>query len=245
MFKMKHNPLGMSDAQCDVSIFVAFLLVIAGASLGGLLAQTAPDPQTHYKHGQGYQHSFDDAEKWAKAFDDPARDAWQKPDQVLNALHLQPTNRVADLGAGTGYFSVRIAKLVPEGKLFSVDIEPDMLRHLRKRAHHENLSVLVPILASAESANLPEPVDLVLVVDTYHHIDNRIAYFSKLKASLRPNGRLAIVDFKADSPEGPPPEHRIPPEEVTSELEAAGYTFVVTHLFLPRQYFLVFQAKTS
>jgi SAM-dependent methyltransferase len=107
------------------------------------------------------------------------------------------------------------------------------------------LSVLVPILASAESSNLPEPVDLVIVVDTYHHIDNRITYFSKLRASLRPNGRLAIVDFKADSPEGPPPEHRIPLEKVTSELEAAGYTLVATHLFLPRQYFLVFHAKTS
>jgi SAM-dependent methyltransferase len=228
-----------------MSVFVALVLVIGDARLGGLLAQTAPDPQTHYKHGQGYQHSFDDAEKWAKAFDDPARDAWQKPDEVLNTLHLQRTDRVADLGAGTGYFSVRIGKLVPEGKLFSVDIEPEMLRHLRQRAHNENLSVLVPILASAESANLPEPVDLVLVVDTYHHIDNRIAYFSKLKESLRPKGRLAIVDFKADSPEGPPPEHRIPPEKVTSELEAAGYTRVATHPFLPRQYFLIFQAKTS
>jgi len=88
-------------------------------------------------------------------------------------------------------------------------------------------------------------VDLVFVVDTYHHIDNRIAYFSKLKTSLRPNGRLAIVDFKMDSPEGPPPEHRIPPEKVTSELEAAGFTLVATHPILPRQYFLVFQAKAT
>ena len=207
-----------------MSICVAIVLVIGGARLGDLLAQTAPEPQTHYQHGQGYQHSFEDAEKWAKAFDDPARDAWQKPDEVLNALHLKRTDRVADLGAGTGYFSVRIAKLVPEGKLFSVDIEPEMLRHLRERAHHENLGVLVPILASAESANLPKPVDLILVIDTYRHIDNRIAYFAKLRASLRPTGRLAIVDFKADSPEGPPPEHRIPPEKITSELEAAGYT---------------------
>ncbi|THD66223.1 MAG: class I SAM-dependent methyltransferase [Bradyrhizobium sp.] len=228
-----------------ISICVAFVLAIGSARLGGLLAQTTPEPQTHYKHGQGYQHSFENAEKWAKAFDDPARDAWQKPDEVLDALHLQRTDRVADLGAGTGYFSARIAKLVPEGKLFSVDIEPEMLRHLRERARHENLGVLVPILASTESANLPEPVDLILVVDTYHHIDNRVAYFSKLKASLRPNGRLAIVDFKADSPEGPPPEHRIPPEKITSELDTAGYTIVATHPFLARQYFLVFQAKTS
>jgi SAM-dependent methyltransferase len=229
--------------RAAMSISVAVLLVAVGARPGDLLAQTAPDPQTHYKHGQGYQHSFDDAEKWAKAFDDPARDGWQKPDEVLSALHLDRADRVADLGAGTGYFSVRIAKLIPEGKLFSVDIEPEMLRYLRQRAHHENLSVLVPILASAESANLPEAVDLVLVVDTYHHIDNRIAYFAKLKASLRPHGRLAIVDFKADAPEGPPPEHRISPEKVTSELEAAGYALVTAYPFLPRQYFLVFQAK--
>lgn len=228
-----------------MSIFVAFVLVIGCPRLGGVLAQTTPDSPRHYMHGQGYQHSFKDAEKWAKAFDDPTRDVWQKPDEVLNALHLQRTDHVADLGAGTGYFSVRIAKLVPEGKLFSVDIEPEMLRHLRERAHHENLSVLVPILASAESANLPEPVNVILVVDTYHHIDNRIAYFSKLKASLLPNGRLAVVDFKADSPEGPPPEHRIPPEKITAELEAAGYTLVATYPFLPRQYFLVYQAKAS
>jgi len=100
------------------SICVAFVLVIGGARLGGLLAQTAPEPQTHYKHGQGYQHSFEDAEKWAKAFDDPARDAWQKPDEVLNALHLQRTDRVADLGAGTGYFSVRIARSYPKESYF-------------------------------------------------------------------------------------------------------------------------------
>src|SRR5512140_3333737 len=93
-----------------VSIFAAFVLLIAGAGLGCGLAQTAADPQAQHKHGEGYQHSFGDAEKWAKAFDDPARDAWQKPDEVLNALHLQRTDRVADLGAGTGYFSVRIAR---------------------------------------------------------------------------------------------------------------------------------------
>ena len=220
-------------------ILIALALVVAGARLGDLLAQT-PSGQIEHEHAddhhmsshsdQGYQHSFGQAEMWAKEFDDPARDAWQKPDEILDALHLEGTSRVADLGAGTGYFSVRIAKRVPEGKLFAVDIEPDMLRYLRERAHHEHLDVIVPILAS---------------VDTYHNIDNRIAYFAKLKAPLRPNGRLAIVDFKADSPDGPPPEHRVSPEKVTAELNAAGYSLVATHQFLPRQYFLVFQSKAS
>ena len=118
-----------------------------------------------------------------------------------------------------------------------------MLRYLDERAHHEHLSMLAPVRASPDNANLPEPVDLVLVVDTYHHIENRTAYFAKLSESLRPNGRLAIIDFKADAPEGPPPRDRISPEKVTAELEAAGYSLLATHQFLPRQYFLVFQRK--
>jgi SAM-dependent methyltransferase len=152
-------------------------LIAAATEIGESLAQTSPTPPIAHKRAdmsshsdRGYQHSFGHAEIWAKEFDDPARDAWQKPDEVLDMLHLEPTARVADLGAGTGYFSVRIAKRIPEGKLFAVDIEPDMLRYLGDRAHHEHLHMLVPVLASAETPNLPEPVDLVLVVDTYHHI---------------------------------------------------------------------------
>jgi SAM-dependent methyltransferase len=212
----------------------------------GALAQTAAEHAGDHGHtDRGYHRSFDNAEMWAKEFDDPARDEWQKPEEVLDALQLERTARVADLGAGTGYFSVRIAKRVPVGKVFAIDIEPDMVRYLRERAQREHLSVLVPVLASAESSNLPEPVDLILVVDTYHHIDHRIGYFARLRESLRPNGRLAIVDFKADSPNGPPLEHRISPEKLTAELNAAGYSLVATHLFLPRQYFIVFQGKAS
>ena len=82
-------------------------------------------------------------------------------------------------------------------------------------------------------------------MDTYHHIDNRVSYFAKLRDSLVPNGRVAIIDFKLDAPEGPPPEFRLPPEKIATELAAAGYSLVETHTFLPRQYFLVFQRKGS
>ena len=197
------------------------------------------------KHGQepGYHHTFGNAETWAKEFDDPKRDAWQKPEAILDALQLAQTARVADIGAGTGYFSVRIAKRVPDGKVFAADVEPDMLRYLGERAHREQLHVLQPVQASADTPNLPEPVDVALIVDTYHHIDDRVEYFSRLKSSLRPGGRLAIVDFKTDAPEGPPPERRIAPEKVIAELEQAGYALVGRHDFLPRQYFLVFQMR--
>lgn len=192
-----------------------------------------------------FHHRFGDAEKWAKEFDNPERDAWQKPEEVVDALKLSPRSAVADIGAGTGYFSVRIAKRIPEGKLFAADVEPDMVRYLGERARREHLANLIPVQAAADTANLPEPADLIFIVDTYHHIGNRMEYFAKLRSSLRPDGRLAIVDFKADSPSGPPAGHRIPPERVTEELKAAGYTLAETPEFLPRQYFLIFRKQAS
>ena len=120
-----------------------------------------------------------------------------------------------------------------------------MVRYLGERARREGLGNVIPVEALADDANLPETADLALVVDTYHHIGHRIAYFSKLKAVLKPGARLAIVDFKADSPNGPPAAYRIPPERVVEELGAAGYELVETHPFLPRQYFLVFRARAS
>jgi SAM-dependent methyltransferase len=230
------------------SILAAASLVLAAQGTSFAQGPAAPPPQhdsagDHSTSGPppGMHHSFGDAEQWSKEFDDPKRAAWQKPDEVLDALKLAPTALVADLGAGTGYFSVRLARRVPDGKVFAVDVEPDMLRFLAERKHREHLPVLEPVQARAGAANLPEPVDLVLVVDTYHHIDDRTAYFAKLGRSLRPNGRLAIIDFKVDAPDGPPPQFRMPPEKVTAELEAAGYRLVETHPFLPRQYFLVFR----
>jgi SAM-dependent methyltransferase len=217
-------------------------VAVVGTWVAGGASMAADNP---HQHLGGFHHSFSQAEVWAKEFDDPSRDAWQKPDQVLDALTLDRKALVADIGAGTGYFSVRLAKRVPEGKVFAIDVEPDMLRYLSERAHREHLNNVFPVVANQESPNIPEPVDVILVVDTYHHIDDRAAYFSRLKKSLRPQGRLAIVDFKPDSPEGPPPEHRIPAEKVTEELKAAGYSLVAAHSFLPRQYFLVFTASGS
>jgi SAM-dependent methyltransferase len=226
-----------------VGFAVVLMSAAAAQTTVPMQQQHVGDHNTGSRPGMETHHSFGDAEKWTKKFDDPQRDAWQKPEEVLDALHLKRTNKVADIGAGTGYFSVRIAKRVLDGKVFSVDIEPDMLRYLGERAHREHLSVLMPVRATADSPNLPEPVELVLVVDTYHHIENRTAYFAKLRDSLAPNGRVAIVDFKADAPDGPPPRDRLPPEGTTAELNAAGYSLVETHTFLPRQYFLIFQRK--
>lgn len=225
---------------------LAAVLAIAwgGMAAHDSIAQTASEPAAgHDRSSEALHRRFEDADKWAKEFDNPEREAWQKPEEILDALQLKRTSTVADIGAGTGYFSVRIAKRVPEGKIFAADIEPDMVGYLGERARREHLINLAAVQTSTDDAHLPEAVDVVLVVDTYHHIGGRPQYFAKLKSSLRPEGRLAIVDFRMDSPNGPPARYRVPPETVTKELDAAGYSLVETFPFLPRQYYLVFRKR--
>jgi SAM-dependent methyltransferase len=187
------------------------------------------------------EHRFANAEAYAKVFDSPARDAWQMPDRVISTLDPKPGTTVADIGAGTGYFAARLAKSPAAPRVYGVDIEPAMVEHLKARSAREHLPNLVPVLASAASPNLPAPVDLVLVVDTYHHIADRVTYFRTLQGSLKPGARLAVIDFRKESPEGPPPEFRFPPEQITKELQEAGFRLVARHDFLPRQHFLVYE----
>jgi SAM-dependent methyltransferase len=205
--------------------------------LGIALCAGVTQAQTPHTH----QHEFKDAERWAHVFDDPARDAWQKPHEVIQALALAPEARVADLGAGTGYFSARLANMLPKGRIYAADLEPDMVRHLGERAKREGLANLVPVASAPDDARLPELVDLVLLVDVYHHIDARVRYFEKLRASLRPGGRVAIIDFRLDAPVGPPRAARVPPEQVEAEMKRAGFVPAAEHGFLPYQYFLVFR----
>jgi ubiquinone/menaquinone biosynthesis C-methylase UbiE len=191
-------------------------------------------------------HSFEDVPKWTKVFDDPARDEWQKPQALVQALKLTPGARVADLGAGTGYFSRYLSISVGnEGTVFAVDTEPNLVVHLRERAEHENTPNVIPILASADNPRLPAAsVDVVLIVDTYHHVDARRDYFRRLQRSLTRNGRVAIVDWhKRDLPVGPPPSHKLAREQVLEEMTAAGYVLVEEPPVLPYQYFLIFRPR--
>ena len=194
----------------------------------------AQAPHTH-------RHGFGDAEKWAHVFDDPERDAWQKPHQVIQALALKPDAIVADIGAGTGYFAARLASMLPKGTVYAVDIEPAMVKYLGERAQREGLGNLKPVAGLPGDPRLPAKADLILLVDVYHHIEDRGRYFRGLAASLKPGGRLAVIDFRLDSPNGPPKEARIAPERVKAEMKGAGYTLAEEHGFLPNQYFLVFR----
>lgn len=212
--------------------------VLLFAAIAGTLILSRPclaqSPETH-------RHRFHDADKWAKVFDDPARDAWQKPHEVIVALGLAPDALVADVGSGTGYFAARLSHRVPRGRVYGVDTEPEMVKHLAARAKREGLANLVSLAGAPEDPRLPEKVDLVLMVDVYHHIADREKYFRKLQGSLKPAGRIAIIDFREDAPMGPPKRERISGERVRAELEQAGYALAEAHDFLPNQYFLVFR----
>jgi cyclopropane fatty-acyl-phospholipid synthase-like methyltransferase len=196
----------------------------------------AQSPHTH-------EHSFSGAEQWAHVFDDPKRDAWQKPHEVIQALAIKPDAVIADIGSGTGYFAVRLANMVPKGRVYGVDVEPDMVKYLAERAQREKRDNLVAVAGAPDDPRLPEKVDLILMVDVFHHIGDRARYFGKLRGSLKPGGRIAIIDFRMDSPDGPPKSARIAPQRVIAELKGAGYRLAKEPDFLPNQYFLVFQPQ--
>jgi ubiquinone/menaquinone biosynthesis C-methylase UbiE len=220
------------------------------ASPAGAQHSTMPAGTSHEEHlaqlktqADHFAHRFDNPDELAKTFDDPAREAWQMPSRVIDALQIAPGQIVADIGAGTGYFTVRLARAAAKPKVYAVDIEPSMIEHLRHRVSVEGLTNAIAVQAAADATNLPEPVDLALIVDTYHHIPNRVEYFTTLKTSLKPGARVAIVDFRKGAPTGPPEEFRFTPGQISAELAKAGFSLQASHEFLPRQIFLIFTVK--
>jgi cyclopropane fatty-acyl-phospholipid synthase-like methyltransferase len=194
-------------------------------------------PSTDHSHAHGTHHTFSDADAWTKVFDDPARDEWQRPDDVLRALELEPSMIVADIGAGTGYFAVRLARKVPGGEVIATDVEPDMVRFLNDRAHREKLPNLRAIPAPLTASGLAaESVDRILIVHVWHHLSDRVDYARDLAAALRPGGKLFIVDFTLTASRGPPAKLRIAPEQLIKELEEAGLAAKVSLIGLPDQY---------
>jgi len=150
---------------------------------------------------------------------------------------------IADIGSATGYFPVRFARACPRGLVIGADIEPDMVYYLNDRARKEGLSNLVSVLAAPEDPHLPMVVDVVFICNTYHHIDGRVGYFTRLKEQLRTDGQVAVVDYRPSSKLGPP--HKLASKVVESEMIEAGYEVAERHDFLPEQYFLVFRVRSG
>lgn len=180
-------------------------------------------------------------------FERSGRDEWQKPDEVIEALHLKPGMAIADIGAGTGYFSRRFSKAVgPAGKVYAVDIDTQILGYLRKTAAKDHLDNIETIVSKPEDPLLPpHSVDIAFFCDTTHHIADRVTIYRKVAEALTPGGRLVVID---DSPKAPHHPHLasqlIPRWEALQEATKAGFKKVQEFKFLlPRQYFLVFQRK--
>jgi ubiquinone/menaquinone biosynthesis C-methylase UbiE len=196
-----------------------------------------PGPAHPHAH-HDMHHRFEKADQWAPIFDDPKRDEWQRPDAVVAALALSPGMIVADIGAGTGYFEKRLATAVgANGKVIAIDLEADMVRYLGERAKREATPNVEPRLATADDPKLAAAsVDRILIVDTWHHISNRVAYAKLLAAALKPGGAVYVVDFTLETAKGPPKQHRLAATQVIEELAQVGLRASVVDAGLPDQY---------
>jgi ubiquinone/menaquinone biosynthesis C-methylase UbiE len=200
-----------------------FLLLLTAALL--------PSQTAHQNHPPR------SAAEYSRVLDDPKREAWQKPHEVVTALKLDPAAVVADIGAGTGYFARRFAHHA--AKVYAVDIDEQLLRRAREGAPAN----LETILAAPDDPRLPpQSVDVIFFCNVLHHISHRESYYPKLAAALKPGGRVVILEFfKKQLPVGPPPAMKLSEQEVIAELEAAGFRKTAAHGFLPYQYFFEFQ----
>ena len=201
--------------------------------------------QKHDERPPGHHHKRSVAE-WLERLESPSRADWQKPDDVVRALDLQAGDAVADVGAGSGYFSTRFARSVGEkGKVFAVDIDRGLVEYLRERASKERLGNLEAVLAAPDDPKLaPRSADMIFLCNVAHHIENRSGYYKKIAAALRPGGRVAVVEFfKRELPVGPDAAMKIARENVIREFGESGFQLQQEFDFLPYQYFLVFAVR--
>ena len=173
----------------------------------------------------------------------PDRDEWQQPDKIMDRLNIADGARVADIGAGGGWFTIRLARRVgPNGRVFAEDIQPQMIEAIRRRVAREGLKNVTPVLGTPTDARLDPNLQAVLIVDTYPQLPDAVALLRNIAAKLVPGGRVGIVDFKPDGAGGPGPalEERLDPAVIRRDAERAGLTFKSHETFLRYQYLLVF-----
>jgi SAM-dependent methyltransferase len=205
---------------------VAFVLAIAATTLG------AQEP-----HGRLFPPQD------LGLLEGPDRDAWQKPDQIMDALAIADGAVVADIGAGAGWFTIRLARRVgPNGKVYAQDIQRPMLEAIRRRVSREGLANVETRLADGDNPNLPiGGLDAVLVVDVFPEVEDRVTFLKTLAAALKPNGRIGVVNYKPGRG-GPGPVGaegvRVDAQVVEADARAAGLR-VLARALLPYQYLLV------
>ena len=212
------------------------LLVTVGVAVAGqaapMMAQNLPHARLFRPEDLGLLES-------------PDRSLWQKPDEIMDTLNIADGSIVADVGAGAGWFTVRLARRVgPNGRVYAEDIQREMFEAIGNRVRREGLTNVEPILGTAEDPLLPSGLDAVLVVDVYAEVENPISLLSDVASALKPQGRLGIVDWtKAGGGPGPPMEERVEPNDVIEDARRAGLTLLSHETYLTYQFLLVFELK--
>ncbi len=198
----------------------------------------------HVRHAQespshhAMPHDFSDAEHWNKVFDSPERAARQMPEHVIEIMKIEPGMAVVDLGAGTGYFLPYLSQAAGrDGTVLALDIEQSLVDYITERSEKEGLgNVEARVVAPDDPGLKPQSVDRILIVNTWHHLPDQVAYAKKLADALSPQGILFIVDVMLESEMGPPKKHRIPPEKMKTILETSGLKATIEPEDLPDQY---------
>lgn len=196
--------------------------------------------QQEPKHGD-HKHAFTNPVEQAKRWNDPERDVWQHPAEIVAALDLKPGAIVADIGAGTGYMVAPISKAVgKDGTVIAIDSSAEMVEYLAKRKDELGPAKVVPRKVGPDDPELPHAgVDRVLTLDTWHHVKGREAYAKKVYAGLKRGGRFVVVEYEVGAEVGPPKHMRLEPEQVKKQLEATGFRVEVVRESMPRHYMVV------
>jgi precorrin-6B methylase 2 len=238
-----------------VLLTVSILLILSLWLLNPTLSPIAVTPGATYQ--QKAVHSPDGIGKFyqgreiakvmghtgASWLERPSREAEEQPSKIINAIDLKPNDVVADIGAGTGYLSFRIASLIPKGKVFAVDIQPEMLDIIKSLKKEKNISNVEPILATVNNPNLPlESVDLAIMVDAYHEFEYPLEVMQGIVSALKPGGRVVLVEYRGENPFVMIKAlHKMSQKQVKKEMQAVGLLHRETKNLLPQQHLMVFE----
>jgi len=217
---------------------IGIVLFVATIALAHLSAQQKPPAQKQARGPRLF------APQDIGLLEPPDREAWQKPDQVMDALHVAEGTTVADIGAGGGWFTSRLARRVgPHGRVYAVDVQRLMIQAIVRRIEREGLTNVTPVLGDYDDPGLPGDArpDAVLIVDAFHEMEHPVVLLRNVARTLKAQGRIGIIDYRdGEGGPGPSSDERVPPSVVVSQAATAGLKLVDQHKFLPYQYFLIF-----
>ncbi|MFH0974394.1 MAG: class I SAM-dependent methyltransferase [Spirochaetota bacterium] len=186
---------------------------------------------------------FENVNKYIDFLERKDRTAWQKPDLVISSMGLKGSESIADIGAGSGYFTFRFASALQKGRVIAIDAEPDMIRHIHHKSMMTGIKNIQVILASYDNPRVPKDIDIVFICDVLHHVKNRTEWLMKLNTEMRKGSKLVLIEFKEGNlPEGPPKKMKIPGKEMLSIVTEAGFKLVKQNNdLLPYQYYYEFE----